>query len=698
MTLASVLGGGPPLPHAPPQLQVGGEGAPPAAGPPRGRPPLLEPPDAPTPTSGPPLRPPGAAAGTGMGAGAAAAAARGREWRRQSDQGDASEGLGATELWDAVTRDTDSPGAEAAGGPSASAGAASAAATPGAARRGGGGGGGALFDDRPCGSAGAAGLLGPMGDEPAAAAVVPAACPQAEGGSCCPGAGAGGGLGEGEGTGDDGGDATPRSLPVPPAASEPLPEAWLASAEQFAAATAATATATAAAAAAGLFAPALAAGWQLPQPLEPAPQVPGVSQLEPEAAGAPGEWGEQRHADEGEQAPLQLLAQLAQSCQPLQAYPHLPHEQLPPQQEQLPPQQEQLPPQQEQLPPAQHLPHEELPPQQLLDTLLPPGFVEALAAVIAGGVPFEQLVAISGGGGGGGGGGLFGDAFPASLAGGPQALALGAPGEGAVRPGAAVAAAESPAHGGGGGGGGGGRHVVSIWDADDGYRWRKYGQKNVRGNPNPRSYYKCTTPDCRVRKQVQTSDSDPSKLIVSYEGGDHSHPAPRPAPPPRVPGPRRAGAGGARTPSPLAAQLPPQPRRPRSGLGATDGAAHARGAAGGDDGPGGASPGDDDLAALETLAAAAAGEHGDVGALWDAAPRQAPAGGEPSPKRPRLSPQARGADADGGRAGGAAGGGGGGAGAGAVWGPPAMSDAEAEAAAAAAVAAAVARAAASNGS
>lgn len=25
---------------------------------------------------------------------------------------------------------------------------------------------------------------------------------------------------------------------------------------------------------------------------------------------------------------------------------------------------------------------------------------------------------------------------------------------------------------------------------DDGYRWRKYGQKVVRGNPNPRSLFK----------------------------------------------------------------------------------------------------------------------------------------------------------------------------------------------------------------
>jgi len=37
---------------------------------------------------------------------------------------------------------------------------------------------------------------------------------------------------------------------------------------------------------------------------------------------------------------------------------------------------------------------------------------------------------------------------------------------------------------------------------DDGYRWRKYGQKYVKGSGYPRSYYKCTEKDCAVKKQV----------------------------------------------------------------------------------------------------------------------------------------------------------------------------------------------------
>ncbi|CAJ2631899.1 unnamed protein product [Trifolium pratense] len=60
---------------------------------------------------------------------------------------------------------------------------------------------------------------------------------------------------------------------------------------------------------------------------------------------------------------------------------------------------------------------------------------------------------------------------------------------------------------------------------EDGYRWRKYGQKAVKNSPFPRSYYRCTSVSCNVKKHVERSLNDPTIVVTTYEG-KHTHPNP----------------------------------------------------------------------------------------------------------------------------------------------------------------------------
>ncbi|KAI5655419.1 hypothetical protein M9H77_32606 [Catharanthus roseus] len=67
-------------------------------------------------------------------------------------------------------------------------------------------------------------------------------------------------------------------------------------------------------------------------------------------------------------------------------------------------------------------------------------------------------------------------------------------------------------------------HTRSTEDIlDDGYKWRKYGQKSVKNSSHPRSYYRCTHHTCNVKKQIQRLSKDTSVVVTTYEG-IHSHP------------------------------------------------------------------------------------------------------------------------------------------------------------------------------
>ncbi|GAM21146.1 hypothetical protein SAMD00019534_043210 [Acytostelium subglobosum LB1] len=58
----------------------------------------------------------------------------------------------------------------------------------------------------------------------------------------------------------------------------------------------------------------------------------------------------------------------------------------------------------------------------------------------------------------------------------------------------------------------------------DGYNWRKYGQKNIKGHQLTRNYYKCTYPGCRAKKQEEKNSTD-NKCSIQYKGR-HVHALP----------------------------------------------------------------------------------------------------------------------------------------------------------------------------
>ncbi|KAM6573664.1 hypothetical protein CsatA_017744 [Cannabis sativa] len=67
--------------------------------------------------------------------------------------------------------------------------------------------------------------------------------------------------------------------------------------------------------------------------------------------------------------------------------------------------------------------------------------------------------------------------------------------------------------------------AVNDKPGDDGFNWRKYGQKQVKGSEFPRSYYKCTYSNCPVKKKVERSQDGQITEII-YKGM-HSHEMPQ---------------------------------------------------------------------------------------------------------------------------------------------------------------------------
>ncbi|XP_037419168.1 probable WRKY transcription factor 70 [Triticum dicoccoides] len=60
--------------------------------------------------------------------------------------------------------------------------------------------------------------------------------------------------------------------------------------------------------------------------------------------------------------------------------------------------------------------------------------------------------------------------------------------------------------------------------AEDGFIWRKYGQKEIHNNRHPRLYFRCTykhDSGCPATRQVQQAEDDPSLYVITYFG-DHT--------------------------------------------------------------------------------------------------------------------------------------------------------------------------------
>lgn len=64
-------------------------------------------------------------------------------------------------------------------------------------------------------------------------------------------------------------------------------------------------------------------------------------------------------------------------------------------------------------------------------------------------------------------------------------------------------------------------NIIASNGSNDGYTWRKYSQKTVKGSEFPRSYYKCTHQNCLVKKKVERSPD--GQITEIFYKGEHNH-------------------------------------------------------------------------------------------------------------------------------------------------------------------------------
>ncbi|KAK9123408.1 hypothetical protein Sjap_013010 [Stephania japonica] len=65
-----------------------------------------------------------------------------------------------------------------------------------------------------------------------------------------------------------------------------------------------------------------------------------------------------------------------------------------------------------------------------------------------------------------------------------------------------------------------GSNLLSL--PEDGYAWKKYGQKFIKNIGKVRSYFRCQRSDCTAKKRAEWSPSNVANVRIIYEG-THSH-------------------------------------------------------------------------------------------------------------------------------------------------------------------------------